>query len=268
MRPTPDNALLPQASASTNSATRASSVVDGVSHSDTASSSQVEFPTPEISKHLSIAGVGNQNQRRQTERRAIQFGDPRLPDRLWRRIQPCPMSGCWIWTGCATPKGYGYASRPGPPRKPFYVHRWTYEIANGGLPPADMELDHLCRQPSCCNPLHLEAVTCRENALRGIGWAAINAAKTHCRHGHEYTVENTLRNPDGTRRCKICRDACRRRYGELAVASGKYRKPGSKPKPRKNKRAHLAPNLTHHADVARLDFALVGEEMKMLKEGE
>jgi len=32
--------------------------------------------------------------------------------------------------------------------------------------------------------------------------------------------------------------------------------------------SHLAPNLTHHADVARLDFALVGDEPKMLKEGE
>lgn len=39
------------------------------------------------------------------------------------------------------------------------------------------------------------------------------ATKTHCTHGHEYTPENTLRNPwdNGRRRCKTCvREQCRR----------------------------------------------------------
>lgn len=77
-------------------------------------------------------------------------------------------------------------------------------------------IDHLCGVRRCVNPEHLEAVTHRENLLRGTGFAAVNAAKTHCPHGHEYTPENTYHNPNpnGGRICRTCkrkRDAERRR---------------------------------------------------------
>lgn len=40
------------------------------------------------------------------------------------------------------------------------------------------------------------------------------AAKTHCKHGHEYTPENTIRRPEGHRRCRTCTEEReRRRYG-------------------------------------------------------
>lgn len=165
-----------------------------------------------------------------TERRVINFGDPRIPGRVWNRVQPCPMSGCWLWTGTQTDKGYGFTSRPGPPRKPCYVHRWTYEVANDGISP-DLEVDHLCRQPSCCNPLHLELVTTRVNGLRGIGISAQRAQQTHCTNGHEFTPENTLRNPDNTRRCRTCRDALNRFHGALRVAQ--RRSAGGNAKPRR-----------------------------------
>jgi hypothetical protein len=74
-----------------------------------------------------------------------------------------------------------------------------------------MEIDHLCRNPSCSNPNHLEAVTRRENILRGAGPTALkarNAAITHCPKGHEYSTENTRlsKNKKGVvrRHCKIC----------------------------------------------------------------
>ena len=35
------------------------------------------------------------------------FGDERLPQRFWSKVSPCPMSGCWIWTGTTTQRGYG-----------------------------------------------------------------------------------------------------------------------------------------------------------------
>ncbi len=43
----------------------------------------------------------------------------------------------------------------------------------------------------------LEAVTHAENVRRA------TILRTHCRHGHEYTEENTYRYPDG-RQCKTC----------------------------------------------------------------
>lgn len=41
--------------------------------------------------------------------------------------------------------------------------------------------------------------------------AAVNAGKTHCIHGHEFTPENTYTNPGGKRGCKTC---ARRRAAE------------------------------------------------------
>jgi hypothetical protein len=68
---------------------------------------------------------------------------------------------CWIWNGCHDHAGYG-SSRRGKP------HRVSWVLTNGPVPDG-LELDHLCRQRSCCNPDHLEAVTHLENVRRGAG---------------------------------------------------------------------------------------------------
>lgn len=43
---------------------------------------------------------------------------------------------------------------------------------------------------------------------------AYNAAKTHCKHGHEYTEENTYHKKSGGRDCKTCIREYGRRYAE------------------------------------------------------
>jgi hypothetical protein len=52
----------------------------------------------------------------------------------------------------------------------------------------------------------LEAVTQKENLLRGVGISAQNAKKTHCPQGHEYNSENTYNRKDKaiSRNCKTC----------------------------------------------------------------
>lgn len=101
------------------------------------------------------------------------------------------------------------------------AHRWAYEHFVG--PIADgLVLDHLCRNTSCVNPRHLEPVTQQENVLRGSAPAAINAAKSHCVNGHEFTAENTYLRPNGWRICRICRalaDRKRRNGSAPAVSS-------------------------------------------------
>jgi hypothetical protein len=46
------------------------------------------------------------------------------------------------------------------------AHRIAYEAFRGPIA-AGLEIDHLCRNPRCCNPVHLEPVTHRENVRRG-----------------------------------------------------------------------------------------------------
>jgi hypothetical protein len=108
---------------------------------------------------------------------------------------------CWLWTGGKARGGYGKFSSRGKTR---LAHRYAYEQFIAAIPPGK-QLDHLCRNRACCNPLHLEPVTCKENLMRGNTLQRENAAKTECPKGHAYTEENTYRYPDGRRRCIACR---------------------------------------------------------------
>jgi len=107
----------------------------------------------------------------------------------------------WLWTGSLNPNGYGVFHYPDY-RHAVSVARFAYEFLVGPIP-RGLVIDHLCRTPACVNPTHLEVVTQRENLLRGVGWNATNAAKTHCPKGHPYAGDNLFYR-DGGRRCREC----------------------------------------------------------------
>lgn len=119
-------------------------------------------------------------------------------------------SGCWEWQGCTNASGYGTIRRN---QKTQLAHRYFY-INLKGVIPEGLQLDHLCRVRNCVNPEHLEPVTKAENQRRGY------ILKTHCKQGHEYTPENTIKRSDNNgRRCKTCvKIKERRRY-----VSNRYR---------------------------------------------
>lgn len=145
-------------------------------------------------------------------------------ERFMRHVSPEPNSGCWLWTSTCTRGGYGrFTVARG---HLALAHRFAFEHFKGVIPNG-LHLDHKCRVRSCCNPDHLEPVTPRENLLRGEGFAAKNARKTHCVHGHEYTPENTLAVPGG-RTCRKCRVATERRFRERRKLSADGNPPARK----------------------------------------
>lgn len=83
-------------------------------------------------------------------------------DRIRARIK-VDENGCHVFQG-ALDRGYG---RVGIGRKAEYAHRVMFEAANGPIPDG-LHIDHLCRNRSCCNPAHLEAVTQAENNRRAM----------------------------------------------------------------------------------------------------
>ncbi len=131
-----------------------------------------------------------------------------LPQRIESKISPEPNSGCWLWTGGLRDKKEGYGGL-GWGGKSWRSHRLVYTLLVGPIP-AELDIDHKCRNRLCCNPEHLEAVTRRENILRGEGIAAARSAQTHCNKGHELTPENTYIYRG--RNCRACHKAASLRY--------------------------------------------------------
>lgn len=131
-----------------------------------------------------------------------------LDIRFWQKVDKS--AGCWLWTGAQHPAGYGHIKIAG---KVEAAHRVSYEMAHGPIPDG-LVIDHLCRVPACVNPDHLEAVTLVENTMRGEGYMAQQARKTHCKHGHEFTIANTYR----WRSARICRACARTRSARRSVA--------------------------------------------------
>jgi hypothetical protein len=109
------------------------------------------------------------------------------------------LDGCWLWTGAINASGYGGVNINS---KYYVAHRVSYEYLLGPVPEG-LFLDHLCRVRNCVNPEHLEPVTHKENALRGMSPFAKNARKTHCPKGHRYDEINTRLTSRG-RSCKAC----------------------------------------------------------------
>jgi HNH endonuclease len=145
---------------------------------------------------------------RELERRA-RLRESRWPARFWALVGRRQPNECWEWQGCWASDGYGKVQLDG---RGVGAHRVAWELTNGPIP-AGLTIDHLCRNRRCVNPAHLEAVTQQVNVLRGTSSAAVNARRTHCVNGHEFTPENTYLYNDGRRRvCRTCIFDRTRRY--------------------------------------------------------
>ena len=89
-----------------------------------------------------------------------------LPERIRDRIVPCPVTGCWLWTGAISEKGYALVWWRGAKRR---LHRVVFELVHGRPPRRDRELLHKCDTRPCCYitrdaSTHLREGTTRQNA--------------------------------------------------------------------------------------------------------
>ena len=141
--------------------------------------------------------------------------------RFWSKVAKQDV-GCWEWTAYRNKAGYGRFMLNA--NRCVRAHRLAYELTIGPIPEGLM-LDHLCCNPACVRPDHLEPVTNGENQKRGTGWVADLAAKTRCPQGHAYT-ETNLRPGSKTRACRQChrdreRERSRRKRGSTRTGKRK-----------------------------------------------
>src|SRR5215469_18259772 len=136
-----------------------------------------------------------------------------LPARIREKIFVEPNSGCWLWTMSINKAGYGHY-QPTYRGKSYRAHRWVWEFFYGDCP---LELDHLCKTKCCVNPLHLDAVTHTETMRR---YQRTVSLKTHCKNGHEFTVENTGYWDKRNRSHRCCRQCMKERHRQWILAGG------------------------------------------------
>lgn len=118
----------------------------------------------------------------------------------------CYTGDCIVWVGNLTTKNYPRITING---KSMFVHRINYKLHYGHLDNT-LQLDHLCRNPCCINPGHLEPVTQSINMKRAYK-ASPRPKPFTCRKGHKYTEVTTLWH-NGARECKICINERQREY--------------------------------------------------------
>lgn len=144
----------------------------------------------------------------------------RQSENFWNKVDVHQPSGCWEWTGCKLPTGYGRLKLG---VLTLYAHRVAYTILIGQIGD-NLTVDHLCRNTCCVNPDHMQIVPISVNVqrrnpgpkkLRPARVPTVRKVNTHCKRGHELTEDNTKLESRGRRLCRTCDNERQRRNWAL-----------------------------------------------------
>ena len=136
----------------------------------------------------------------------IEIISQKFIDKFWSKVDRKSNDECWEWLGSDNGHEYGRFYAGGGKDNPltYYAHRYSYTLYYGEIPEG-LEIDHLCKNRKCVNPLHLEAVTTKVNVLRSDSLSAKRARQEFCIRGHPLFGDN-LYEAGGKRMCKQCRE--------------------------------------------------------------
>lgn len=118
-------------------------------------------------------------------------------------------TGCWEYFGTNI-DGYGQITIN---KVFYYVHRLSAMMFHGYTPElAHLHVLHRCHNNCCWNPEHLYIGTNEQNIQDRMDAGRSrnqNTDTTHCKHGHEFTEENTYwcksSNGNVRRQCRECK---------------------------------------------------------------
>lgn len=133
---------------------------------------------------------------------SVNWGDPRLPNRFWDKVSPCPMSGCWLWTGGLHPQRSRTGAMPIPTlqvqdkllgRRHISARRMAYTALISSLR-GRTQLRPSCFVDVCVNPLHAR-----------VGALPLEDYKKGWKYKLNYQQLTEMRRRQGNR-CAVCNE--------------------------------------------------------------